>query len=69
MKEKETRWYILWFFASGMWLGTFYMTISSKNTFDWIVVLQFFNIIISFFAGIINARRYKQRQDMEEKDN
>ena len=31
-------------------------------------ILQFFNIVLSLSAGVVNAWRYKQQQNAEEKD-
>ena len=68
MKKKEPRWYMLWFFTAGMWLLTFWLNLSSQSALDWLLILQFFNIVIAFLAGIVNARRYKQRQSENEND-
>lgn len=61
MKKKEPRGYILWFFTAGMWLITFVLNLLRKGTEDWIIVVQFLNVILSFAAGIVNAHRYKRK--------
>lgn len=69
MKRNETRWYILWFFTSGMWLITFCVNLSSGRINNWVIILQFFNIVISFVAGIVNRKRYKNRNRKEDSTN
>lgn len=68
MKKKEPRWYIVWFFISGLWLITFCMNISANHKIDWVSILQFVNIFLAFAAGIINGRRYKKKLHEDEKD-
>lgn len=69
MKRSEIRWYMLWFFSSGMWLITFCVNLSSDHIDSWIIILQFFNIAFSFAAGIVNRNHYKKRnrKDSTEK--
>ena len=62
MKKKEPRWYILWYFTAAMWFVTLLVNISNGSKPNWIVAVQFLNIVVSFAAGIINGRRYKNRQ-------
>lgn len=68
MKKREPRWYILWFFTSGMWVITFSINLSTSTALNWVIVLQFLNIFISFAAGIVNAHRYKEKHSQEEYD-
>lgn len=68
MKKREPRRYILWFFTSAMWVITFSINLSASNALNWVIVLQFLNIFISFAAGIVNAHRYKERHSQEEYD-
>lgn len=44
-----------------MWLITFGGNLSHKKELDWVIVVQFLNIIVSFGAGVVNARRYKKK--------
>lgn len=68
MEKDEPRWYMLWFFTAGMWGVTFCINLFTGSGFNWLVILQLFNIVISCWAGIVNARRYQQRQSEAEKD-
>ena len=61
MKKKEPRWYILWFYTAGTWLITFCWNIFHNAASDFIIIVQFLNIILSLAAGIVNARRYKRK--------
>ena len=66
MKKKETRWYLLWFFTSGMWLITFCLNFFSGNAFDFVIFIQLCNIVLSFAAGIVNRNRYKKRNGEDD---
>jgi len=57
--EKKIRWYLLWFFTSGMWLITCCVNLSAGRR-DWVAVVQFLNILLTLSAGIVNRRRYKR---------
>jgi hypothetical protein len=59
MKKKETRRAILWFFTSGIWLLVFCKNLLNER-FDWIVVIQLFNSILSFANGILNIINYRR---------
>ncbi len=61
MDEKEFRWYRMWYFTAAMWGITFLSNVFYWKRVDWIVVIQFLNILLSLGAGIINGRRYKRR--------
>ena len=65
MKTKEPRFYRLWFVTSGMWCITFLGNLSAGREPTWLLVVQFLNILVSLGAGVVNARRYKKRQEQE----
>lgn len=65
-KRKEPRWYILWFITSGMWTIIFCRNFFFDGMREWITVIQFLNIGVSFAAGIVNVKRYKKRHEEEE---
>ncbi|MGM9662997.1 MAG: hypothetical protein ACI3WR_07915 [Oscillospiraceae bacterium] len=65
MEKRETRWYILWFFAAGLWLINFCISLQSEGA-SFITGLKFCNIWLSLAAGIVNARRYKARSGKSE---
>lgn len=66
MEKKEPRWYRLWYFTAAMWLITFCGNFSRREELGWIIVVQFLNIIVSFGAGVVNARRYKEKHRGEK---
>lgn len=68
MKRNKTRWYILWFLGSGIWLIIFCVNLSSDHFDNWIITLQFLNIVLYFAAGIVNRNRYKKRNCKDSTD-
>jgi hypothetical protein len=66
MKKKETHRSILWFFTSGIWLLVFCKNLLNDR-FDWIVVIQLFNSILSFANGILNTINYRREKDEDNR--
>ena len=66
MKKKGIRWYILWFVTSGMWLITFCSNFIHSALPNWLIIIQFLNIVVSFVVGIVNLNRYKKRYSDED---
>lgn len=62
MEKKEPRWYLLWFYTAAMWLIVFCYNFFDSTTRDFFTLLQFLNIWVSLGAGIVNARRYRKKQ-------
>ena len=72
MKKKEPRYYLLWFVTAGMWTITFLSNLSSRSVVSvegWVLVIQFLNIWVSLAAGVVNARRYRKKQQENEGEN
>ncbi|MCM1182759.1 MAG: hypothetical protein NC337_05240 [Roseburia sp.] len=59
------RWYLLWFVTSGMWLITLGVNLLAGR-FDWVVVVQLLNVIVSFAAGMVNRKNCQQDEDEKE---
>lgn len=67
--KKEPRWYLLWFLTSGMWGISFLVNLRDNKEIDFMLVMQFLNIVMSLAAGVLNANRYKKKQINDSKDN
>ena len=61
MKDKKTRWYLLWFVGCGIWALTFLKNFLDGGSPHWLLTVQFLNIILYFCAGVLNAKRYRRR--------
>jgi len=64
-KKKETQWYILWFYTAVIWLVNFIARVSGGRKPDFFTWLQLVNAGLSLGAGIVNRKRYLEKQDDE----
>lgn len=66
MKEKQPRWYRIWFYTSATWVISFCINLYHGDRSGWMLVLQFLNIFLCLGAGIVNRRRWQKENGQNE---